>query len=76
VAAELERTWGRKQLDYLVNSLAVTSGRATAELVEILPQHAREPLPVSLVHPHGRQVPRHVRVVMSWMAQLLAPHLE
>jgi DNA-binding transcriptional LysR family regulator len=46
-----------------------------AELVEILPQYASEPMPVSIVHAHGRNVPRHVRAVMSWLAELLAPHL-
>jgi DNA-binding transcriptional LysR family regulator len=48
---------------------------SAGELVEILPQHTCEPLPVSLVHAHGRQVPRQVRAVMSWIAQLLRPHL-
>lgn len=46
------------------------------ELVEILPQHTGEPLSVALVHAHGRNVPRHVRVVMSWIAELLKPHLD
>jgi len=48
---------------------------AAGDLVEILPQHTSEPMPVSLVHPHGRNVPRPVRVVMSWIAELLRPEL-
>jgi DNA-binding transcriptional LysR family regulator len=48
---------------------------ATADLVEVLRQHTCEPLPVSLVHAHGRTVPRHVRAVMNWIAQLFTPHL-
>jgi len=48
---------------------------AAGELVEVLPQHTAEPMPVSLVHAHGRNVPRHVRAVMGWMAQLLGPYL-
>jgi DNA-binding transcriptional LysR family regulator len=48
----------------------------TGELVEILPLHTSEPMPVSLVHAHGRNAPRHVRVVMSWIAELLAPQLK
>src|SRR5262249_7893131 len=44
---------------------------AAGDMVEILPQHTCEPLPVSLVHAHGRNVPRHVRVVMSWLAEHL-----
>jgi DNA-binding transcriptional LysR family regulator len=51
---------------------SVTAG----ELVEILPQHTGEPLPVSLVHAHGRNVPRHVRTVMSWIAEILKQHLD
>jgi DNA-binding transcriptional LysR family regulator len=53
----------------------VLANLVAGELVEVLPQHPCEPLTVSLVHAHGRQVPRHVRVVMSWIAQLLQPHL-
>lgn len=41
------------------------------DLVEILPQYTAEPLPMSLVHAHGRNIPRHVRVVMNWVAELL-----
>ena len=48
---------------------------AAGAIVEVLPQHTCEPLPISLVHAHGRNVPRHVRVVMGWIAQLLTPHL-
>ncbi|GEJ58415.1 LysR family transcriptional regulator [Anaeromyxobacter diazotrophicus] len=47
------------------------AGLAAGDLVEVLPQHTCEPLPVSLVHPHGRNVPRHVRVVMSWITEVL-----
>ena len=54
----------------------VLCGIATGELVEILPHHTCEPLPVSIVHPHGRSVPRHVRVVMNWIAELLKGQLE
>lgn len=49
---------------------------ARGELAEILPQFESEPLPVSLVHAHGRNIPRHVRLVMTWLAQLLGPHLD
>jgi DNA-binding transcriptional LysR family regulator len=51
---------------------SVTAG----ELVEILPQHTCQPLPVSLVHAHGRNVPRHVRVVMSWIGEVLKGQLD
>ena len=48
---------------------------AAGGLVEILPQHTCQPLPVSLVDAHGRKVARHVRVVMSWILELLKSQL-
>jgi DNA-binding transcriptional LysR family regulator len=48
---------------------------AAGDIVEVLPKHTCEPLPVSLVHAHGRNVPKNVRAVMAWIAQLLEPHL-
>jgi len=44
-------------------------------LVEILPDLTSEPMPVSLVHPHGRKVPKRVRAVMSWLASVIVPRL-
>lgn len=49
---------------------------AAGELVEILPRYPCAPLPVSLVHAHGRRVPPHVRAVMSWITGVLKPHLD
>jgi DNA-binding transcriptional LysR family regulator len=48
---------------------------AAGVLLEVLPQHAAAPMPVSLVHPHGRSVPQRVRVVMAWIAQQVTPRL-
>lgn len=45
------------------------------ELVEILPTHRPAPMPVSLLYPHRRHLPRRVRVVMDWIADRLRPHL-
>jgi len=33
-------------------------------------------MPVSLVHPHTRAVPKRVRAVMTWLAQRMAPFVE
>lgn len=44
-------------------------------LVEVLPELASEPMPVSLVHAHGRSVPKRVRAVMQWLAAVLVPRL-
>lgn len=44
-------------------------------LVEILPEFPCAPMPVSLLHTHGRRPPRRVRAVMAWLAELMEPHL-
>ncbi|HEY0252717.1 MAG TPA: LysR substrate-binding domain-containing protein, partial [Kofleriaceae bacterium] len=44
-------------------------------LVEVLPDYPAEPMPVSLVHPHGRSVPKRVRAVMAWIAGIISPRL-
>ncbi|MCK6552749.1 LysR family transcriptional regulator [Myxococcota bacterium] len=51
---------------------AVERGR----LVELLPEHTCAPMPVSLVHGHGRAVPKRVRAVMAWLAQVVEPLLD
>jgi DNA-binding transcriptional LysR family regulator len=37
-------------------------------LLEILPEHTCQPMPVTMLHPPGRAVPKRVRAVMSWIA--------
>ncbi len=46
----------------------MASHLAAGRCVEVLPALTCAPLPVSLLHTHGRNVPRRVRAVMSWMA--------
>jgi DNA-binding transcriptional LysR family regulator len=46
-----------------------------AQLVEVLPDLTSRPLPVSLVHPHGRNPPKRVAAVMSWIIQILETRL-
>src|SRR5439155_25411273 len=38
-------------------------------LREVLPEFSCAPMPVSIVHAHGRNVPKRVRAVMEWIAQ-------
>jgi DNA-binding transcriptional LysR family regulator len=45
-------------------------------LVEVLPDFPCAPMPVALVHAHGRNVPKRVRAVMAWVAQIVQPLLE
>ncbi len=42
-------------------------------LIEVLPDYPAAPMPIAIVHAHGRQVPKRVRVVMSWLAALAEP---
>jgi DNA-binding transcriptional LysR family regulator len=55
--------------------LGVRALLEAGELVEILPELASEPMPVSLVHPHGHHVPKRVRAVLGWLAAVMAPQL-
>jgi DNA-binding transcriptional LysR family regulator len=45
---------------------------AAGRCVEVLPTFTCAPMPVSLLHTHGRSVPRRVRVVLSWIAEQMA----
>lgn len=45
-------------------------------LVEILPKQRAEPMPVNLLYVHRRHLPKRVQVFMSWIAQVLQPHLQ
>ena len=45
-------------------------------LVEVLPDHPAESMPVSLLYAHRRHLPRRVQEFMNWMAQTLAPYLD
>lgn len=47
--------------------------RAIDTLVEVLPELVARPMPIALMHTHGRSVPRRVRAVMSWLTELLTP---
>lgn len=49
---------------------------AQGRLVEVLPQLRPEPMPVSLLYAHRRNLSRRVRVFMDWMVEVLQPHLE
>jgi DNA-binding transcriptional LysR family regulator len=44
---------------------------ASGALVEVLPDFPAAPMPVSIVHAYGRNVPRRVRLFMSWLAELV-----
>lgn len=55
--------------------IGMRASLAAGAIVEVLPEFTCAPMPVSLVHPHTRAVPRRVRAVMTWLAQQIAPHV-
>lgn len=44
-------------------------------LKEILTDFPAEPLPVAILYPQRRHLPRRVRAFIDWLAEILAPHL-
>ena len=44
-------------------------------LIEVLPRHTAPPLQVSLLYAHRRQLAPRVQAVMTWLSQVLSPHL-
>jgi DNA-binding transcriptional LysR family regulator len=49
---------------------------AEGRLVEILPEHQAPPLPVHLLYPNRRHLPRRVQAFMGWVAEALAGYLQ
>ncbi|MFG1419282.1 LysR family transcriptional regulator [Xanthobacter sp. V0B-10] len=49
----------------------VTSHIAAGELVEVMPDHRAEPLPMTLLYPHRRHLSRRVQVFGDWLEALL-----
>jgi LysR family transcriptional regulator, regulator for bpeEF and oprC len=48
---------------------------ATGQLIEVLPEWQATPLPVSVVHPHGRHLAPRVRLFIDWVtARIQATH--
>lgn len=58
-----------------VPRVGLTASLTAGAIVEVLPEHGCQPMPVTLVHGHSRNPPRRVRAVMTWIEQVLTPHL-
>ena len=46
------------------------------QLVEILPKVKAEPMPLSLIYAHRRNLSKRLQIFMEWLAEILRPHLE
>lgn len=50
---------------------AVQQYLESGELVEILPRYRPQPMPITLLYPHRRNLPKRVQVFMDWIGQLM-----
>lgn len=48
----------------------------SGQLVEILPKVTAEPMPLSLIYAHRRNLSKRLQIFMEWLAEILKPHLE
>lgn len=48
----------------------------SGKLVEILPQYRAEPMPVSLIYPHRRNLSRRVHLFMEWLTEVLQDYVD
>lgn len=55
--------------------LGVREYLARGELVEVLPRYRPEPMSLSLLYAHRRNLPKRVRTFMDWVSEILGPVL-
>ncbi|HLT35764.1 MAG TPA: LysR family transcriptional regulator [Enhygromyxa sp.] len=58
-----------------VPAVGVRAELERGQLVELLPEFRPAPMPVALLYPNRRHLPRRTRMFMDWVAELLQPHL-
>ena len=46
----------------------------SGKLIEILPKLRAQPLPIYVIYPHRRNLPRRVRVLIDWVERILGEH--
>ena len=59
-----------------VPSVGVKSLLRQGSLIEILPQYRAEPMPVSLLYPHRRNLSRRVHLFMEWLTAVLKDYVD
>ena len=55
--------------------IGVREHLARGVLVEVLPRYRAEPMSLSLLYAHRRNLPKRVRMFMDWVAEILRPAL-
>jgi DNA-binding transcriptional LysR family regulator len=56
--------------------LGVAANLKDGTLVDILPQHRPQPMPMSLVYPHRRHLSRRLRLFMDWLEQEIVAYVK
>lgn len=51
--------------------IGVKEALRSGQLVDILPQYRAQPLPVSIIYPHRRNLSRRVHLFMEWLAKIM-----
>jgi len=59
-----------------VPRIGVKEALRSGKLVEILSQHRAEPMPVSLIYPHRRNLSRRVHLFMEWLTEILKSYVD
>lgn len=59
-----------------VPRVGVKEALRSGKLMEILPQYRAEPMPVSLIYPHRRNLSRRVHLFMEWLTEILKSYVD
>ncbi|MBU4682161.1 LysR family transcriptional regulator [Cedecea davisae] len=59
-----------------VPRVGVKAQLKNGSLVEILPQYRAEPMPISLLYPHRRNLSRRVHLFMEWLTEILKSYVD
>lgn len=59
-----------------VPRIGVKDALRSGKLVEILPHYRAEPMPVSLIYPHRRNLSRRVHLFMEWLTEVLKSYVD
>jgi DNA-binding transcriptional LysR family regulator len=59
-----------------VPRIGVKDALRSGKLVEILPHYRAEPMPVSLIYPHRRNLSRRVHLFMEWLTDVLKSYVD
>ncbi|MDA2046433.1 LysR substrate-binding domain-containing protein, partial [Bacillus cereus] len=60
----------------LVPRVGVRDALRAGTLIVVLPQYCAEPLPVSLLYPHRRNLSRRVHLFMEWLTGVMKDYVD